>query len=163
MRKNIHCTNGGCTKPIYRGSECYRCWLGTKWDSMKQRVEDRSGRYKWHRGLPLGFTRTEFIKWGMENKPPKGMEKPSVDRVNNKDGYIFGNIRWLSFRKNSSGVNRDLPSNRRRCPICKTVKMLSARNFRPHKSGVTTHSYYCIPCEREYKREWARDKARRIK
>lgn len=141
------CTNGGCTKPLYSGKECFRCWLGTKWDSMQQRVRNRDGHYHTYEGIPLGFNRKEFIQWGIDNPPPLGMLKPSIDRIEPRYGYVFGNIRWLSVSKNASGPQRDIPDGFKSCPRCKNVYRLHSDFFPPRKKrwGAQFDSY-CHSC-----------------
>ena len=96
------CTNGDCTRPKYRiTSECFHCWLGTKWDSMKQRTDNKRNYYPGWSGLPLKFTRKEFVAWGLKNPPPENMDQPSVDRIEDLLGYVPGNIQWLSRNENS--------------------------------------------------------------
>jgi hypothetical protein len=96
------CSSGGCRKKKYLDqSECFKCWLGTKWGTMKQRTENRNGHYSTWDGLPLGMTRKEFVAWGLSNPPPDDMVMPSVDRINDALGYVFGNIQWLERDQNS--------------------------------------------------------------
>lgn len=149
-----HCNNGGCTKAIYRGKECFRCWAGTKWDSMQQRVRNRNKNYQTYEGLPLGFKRKEFIAWAQANPPPDSMKWPSVDRVVAAAGYVFGNIRWLELRKNSSGIQRDIQAGFKKCPKCLQVLPLNAEFF----GGRKDFSCYCKPCERVYKNNWSNNR-----
>ena len=145
------CNNGGCTRPRYRGKECYRCWAGTKWTSIVLRLRNANGRCASYIGLPLGFTRETLIQWVFDNPPPEDMETPSIDRIKPELGYVPGNIRWLDRRKNSAGPNRDLPDELRRCAICKTVKPFYSF---PIGSKDKRRSSYCKPCSREYQRNW---------
>ena len=149
------CTNGDCTRPVYRGKDCFRCWAGVKWYSITQRLRNANGKCKSYVGVPLGFTRAEFIQWVIDNPPPWDMEKPSIDRIKPELGYVPGNIRWLELRKNSAGPNRDLPDGLRRCAICRGTKPfysfpMGARGLR---------SSYCKPCNRAYQRQWESNRA----
>lgn len=148
----MRCTNGGCTKPTYRGTECFRCWCGTKWDSMKARVENRAGRYDLWSGKELGFTRREFIEWAMLNPPPKEMVKPSVDRIDSELGYTFSNIRWLEASQNSRGPHRGIPLDVRYCTQCKQYKTLNTDNFGTNSGNRQGFQSYCIECRRAYNR-----------
>lgn len=62
------------------------------------------------KGLPI-ITREEFYKWSMENGYPALWESwkesgyshamaPSVDRVDPKQGYIIGNMEWVTKGEN---------------------------------------------------------------
>lgn len=158
-----HCNNGGCTRPLYRGKECFRCWAGTKWTSIVQRLENKTGHCNAYVGLPLGFTRETLIQWVFDNPPPADMAQPSIDRIKPELGYAPGNIRWLEFRKNTKGANRDLPDDRRMCSRCKQVKPADNEHFpRTVKRGRKTLSTMCHPCNRVYQAKWreSRESAR---
>lgn len=149
----MKCNNGGCTKPTYRGKYCFRCWAGVKWTSMNQRVRKDPS----YAGVQVFFTRKEFIDWILQNPPPTDMEKPSIDRIDPKLGYRFGNIRWLEFSRNCSGANRDVANGFRKCSKCGEIKELSGENFvksSPCKGGF---GHYCKPCNRKYQQEWSKN------
>lgn len=147
------CRNGGCTSQVvYRGKYCFRCWAGVKWTSIVQRLENKTGHCNSYVGIPIDFTREELISWVLNNPPPKDMQKPSIDRIIPELGYTKGNIRWLEFRKNASGPNRDLPDGYRRCAICAVVKLATNEFFPFGKSG--RFSSYCKPCNRVYQHNW---------
>jgi len=98
------CSNGGCTRPIYRGKRCYRCWVGDKWTSMWQRVNNSNKNCPSYVGIPFKITRSEFVRWAIENPPPINMDWPSVDRIISAEGYSLSNIRWLEFRRNCANT-----------------------------------------------------------
>ena len=143
-----HCNNGGCTKPVYRGKECLRCWLGTKWDSMQQRIRNRMGNCNSYVGIPLAFGRRDFIAWATDNPPPVEMKSPSIDRINPKLGYVFGNIRWLEFSRNSSGKQRDIPEGFYLCCPCKRVLPLSAFGVNNSKRWGKKIQSHCRECRK---------------
>lgn len=142
------CKNGGCTKAYYRAGMCYRCWSGVKWDSMRARVENRHGRkdYALWTGLPLKFTRREFIAWAASNRPSPDLAMPSIDRIDSALGYVPGNIRWLEMRQNSLNRQHDIPLSHRRCPLCHAVLPLTAENFHRNKSDQLGFNSYCRRC-----------------
>ena len=140
------CNNGGCTRPVYRGTECYRCWCGTKWDSMKQRTENRNGHYPQWEGVPLTVTRREFIEWAQQNQPPEDMGLPSIDRIVGHLGYSLGNIQWMESRQNSRGGAKNIPLSHRKCPRCETVLELSSVNFHRNRKNPLGYQTYCKPC-----------------
>ena len=150
------CSNGGCTRQVYRGKHCFRCWAGVKWTSIVQRIGNKTGHCPTYVGIPLGFTREEFVRWVLDNRPPADMQHPSIDRIEPKLGYVPGNIRWLEFRKNSSGANRDLPDDLRRCAICTKVKPF----FSFPKNGKKRSSY-CKPCNNVYQKNWEEQRGAR--
>lgn len=150
-----HCNNGGCVRPIYRGKECFRCWAGTKWTSIVQRLENKTGHCNAYVGIPLGFTREQLIKWVMDNPPPVDMQKPSIDRIVDSVGYVPGNIRWLEFRKNASKANKDAPDGHRICAKCRILKPLDGDNFPRNGARGIPFGNYCIPCNRQYQKEWS--------
>lgn len=94
------CRNGNCSRNTYRGRRCFRCWVGDKWTSLHQRAEGNYGAC--YIGVPFSITRSEFIRWTLNNPPPATMKWPSIDRIIAKKGYIWGNIQWLEFRDNCS-------------------------------------------------------------
>jgi hypothetical protein len=118
---------------------------------MKQRIENANGHCASYVGIPLGFTREELIAWVLQNPPPADMKWPSIDRIEPAKGYVPGNIRWLEFRRNCAGANRDLPDGMRRCAICGEVKPAANEYFPRNKTKL---SAYCHPCNRAYQREW---------
>ncbi len=141
------CSNGGCRRePRYKiTSECFHCWLGTKWDSMKQRTDNKRNYYPGWQGLPLGFTRKEFVAWGLQNPPLDDMERPSVDRIDSSIGYVWGNIQWLSVIQNSRNKQKDVSLDMRRCPKCKEIKKLCHENFHRNNKALG-FQHYCKPC-----------------
>lgn len=149
------CHNGNCTRPIYRGKYCFRCWSGVKWTSIVQRLENKTGHCNAYVGLPLGFTRESLIQWVLDNPPPPEMQEPSIDRIKPELGYVPGNIRWLEFRKNRAGGNRDLPDGQRACSICKTVKPATNEYFPRASGGLGS---YCKPCNNAYQARWKRNR-----
>lgn len=149
------CKNGACTRPIYRGRVCYRCWAGIKWTSICQRVANKNGNNPSYEGLPIGFTREGLIKWVMDNPPPADMQQPSIDRIKPELGYSPGNIRWLEKRRNIPGPNRDLPEGQRKCSRCGAVKPATNEYFpRTVKEGRKALSTFCHPCNRVYQNNW---------
>jgi hypothetical protein len=143
---SAHCNNGGCTRPVYRGKECYRCWLGTKWDSMKARVENKRNHYPQWAGVALGINRSEFIVWGLRNPPALSMLQPSIDRIDSGKGYWLTNIQWLEARQNSRGAQKNVPLDRRRCIRCKKVKRLDRQYFHFNRANRLGFQSICIPC-----------------
>lgn len=151
-----HCRNGGCTKPIYRGRVCFRCWAGIKWTSIRQRIENKNGNNPSYEGIPLGFTREELILWVMGNPPPETLEVPSIDRIIPELGYVPGNIRWIEKDLNSCGPQRDLMLNgKRMCAKCKQVFPASNSIFVKQSKNKHGLGIYCKPCWRGYTRERA--------
>lgn len=144
------CNNGGCTRAVYRGKECFKCWLGTKWDSMKQRVENKRGHYPHWSGITFTIGRKEFVAWGLENPPPTDMKDPSVDRIISANGYVAGNIQWLPFLQNSRNKAKDVPMSHRRCTRCGQVKELSLENFHRNASNPLGFQSYCKSCRSSY-------------
>lgn len=140
------CNNGGCTREVYRGKECFICWCGTKWDSMKQRTDHRNGRNLSYSGVPLLISRREFIGWAVKNPPPQDIHHPSIDRIHGESGYVFGNIRWLEFSRNCRRDQRDVPSGFWLCHKCKRVLPLTLNYF--HKSVQMKSGFqcYCKSC-----------------
>lgn len=151
-----HCGNGGCTRPVYRAHKCYRCWIGMKWWSLTARLRNASGNCNSYVGIPLGFTRKQFIAWGLSNVPPNDMECPSIDRIIPQRGYVPGNIRWWPMRKNIEEPNRDLPDSERCCSICHGIFPATNEYFpRTRKGGKPALSSFCKPCNRIYQNKWS--------
>lgn len=142
----MHCNNGGCKREVYRGTECYRCWCGTKWDSMKARAENKRNHYPQWAGLALGIYRQEFIRWAEKNRPPVEMKQPSIDRIDSSLGYYVGNIRWLEARQNSRNRAHNVPLSHRLCQRCGGIKELNRSNFHFNRSNPLGFQTYCIPC-----------------
>jgi hypothetical protein len=149
------CNNGGCTRPVYRGRECFRCWAGTKWTSICQRIENKNGNNNAYAGIPVGFTKDGLIQWIMDNPPPSELTKPSIDRIENSLGYSPGNIQWLEFSRNCSRRNKDTPDGFRSCSKCLQLLHLSVDNFPHNGSKNPPFGHYCKPCNRTYQKEWA--------
>lgn len=147
-----HCNNGGCTRPIYRGKECFRCWAGTKWTSIWQRIQNKNGHNPSYESVLLEVGRSELINWILENPPPKGMERPSIDRIDNNKGYSLSNIRWLEHRINSRHCQRDAPKGLKICSGCGLTKPLS--HFNKNRSRPDGVQSRCQPCSRNYERQW---------
>ncbi len=153
-----HCNNGGCTRPIYRGKECFRCWAGTKWTSMRQRVENKNGNNDRYEKVPLLVSKDDLINWILQNPPPQEIEWPSIDRIDNDVGYSLDNIRWLDHRINSKHCQRDIPEGFKQCPGC--LQILPLESFGIHNGkpyGVRRQSR-CRPCHNTYRRIWYKNK-----
>ena len=150
------CKNGGCTREIYRGIFCFRCWAGVKWTSIKQRVENKNGNNPSYENMPIGFTKKELIEWVLKNPPPKELITPSIDRIESKLGYIKENIQWLERNKNSAGHRKNVPDGFRICPIC-NKKLKAHPNYfgvnNGKKYGAKLQTY-CKKCKKEYDRKW---------
>lgn len=151
-----HCRNGGCKRPLFRTRFCFRCWAGMKWTSVRQRVENKNGNNPSYEGLPLGFSKEEFIAWILENPPPATLEEPSLDRIVPELGYVPGNIRWIEKRLNSSNVQRDfMERGQRRCACCKAVFPATTEVFVMASKNKAKLGSYCKPCWRKYTKAWA--------
>jgi hypothetical protein len=147
------CNNGGCSRIVYRGKYCFRCWAGVKWTSLSQRIRKDPS----YAGVQVFFTRSELIDWILKNPPPANIEKPSIDRVDPKLGYRFGNIRWLEFSRNCAGANRDIPDGFRRCSGCKETKALNSENFTKGSILKGGFAHYCKFCNRKYQNNWRKN------
>lgn len=67
--------------------------------------------YRTYKGLPI-LTREEFYKWANRQKSFDRLYQgykdsgynislsPSIDRINPKDGYVLGNMRWIKHWDN---------------------------------------------------------------
>lgn len=91
-----------CTRPLFRVRRCLRCWAGMIYGGIRDRVTGKHP-YKGRKyiGLPLEFTRPEFVRWVTNNPPPLNMEQPSVDRIEESLGYTLTNIQWMPTRQNA--------------------------------------------------------------
>ncbi len=152
-KESVHCNNGGCTRPVYRAHVCFRCWAGTKWTSMWQRIQNKNGHNPSYEKIPLQITKQELIGWILNNPPSSDLERPSIDRIDNSKGYSLTNIRWLEHRINSKGCQRDIPEGFKKCSGCQ--KVLSLEAFSPNRSlcGVQRQSK-CRSCKLVYDRAW---------
>lgn len=163
--KSLHCQNGGCIRPKYRGRVCFRCWAGIKWTSVKQRVENKNGNNPSYQGIPLGFTKETLISWVLNNPPLLCLTEPSIDRIVPALGYVFGNIRWIEKRKNSAGSQRDVEDGFRICAKCKRKLPLTSAFFginRGKKWGAKLQTY-CSECGKVAQREWNNRHKERLK
>lgn len=158
-----HCRNGGCRRPLYRTQFCFRCWAGTKWVSIWQRIQNKNGNTPSYVGVTLGFMKADFIQWVLDNPPPEHLDEPSIDRIINELGYAPGNIRWIERRYNSAGTNKDLaPQGLRKCSKCSAILPANNEHFpRTVKHGRRTLSTMCKPCNRVYQYAWAKAKEAR--
>jgi hypothetical protein len=153
------CNNGCCTRSVYRGKYCFRCWAGVKWTSIVQRVENRNGNNPSYVGVPIGYKREEFIDWVLSNPPPEGLEVPSIDRIDPAQGYSPGNIRWIERNRNSSKSNRDVDDGFRICGTCKTLYPATPEYFVRTKLNKTYGlSTKCRACNLTYQRKWRASK-----
>lgn len=142
------CNNGGCTRPIYRGKECFVCWAGTKWDSMKQRTDHRHGRNLCYTGISLKIKRREFILWALLHPPPHSMKQPSIDRIETKGDYTLENIRWLELKMNNRHSQRDTPAGFWICSHCHRMVPLTPDNFYRCSKNPSGFQTQCKSCRR---------------
>lgn len=159
MSDKPHCNNGCCKKPVYIGKECFRCWAGTKFDSIMQRVRNRNGNYPTYEGLRVLFTRRSFIRWA-ENNRPDNFKRPSLDRIVPSLGYIPENVRWIEVGKNSSGAQRDIPDGFYLCKPCGRILPLSCFGKHNGKRYGKPKQTYCKECKLSYDRQWRKEKLR---
>ena len=130
------CHNGGCTREIYRGKYCFRCWAGVKWTSIVQRVENKNGNNPSYMKVPILCTKEEMIRWVFDNPPPEQLKIPSLDRIDSKSGYSLENIRWIEKDVNSAG-NQFVKS---KCLNC--------------DGNRNTTNLYCKNCTEDYRIKW---------
>lgn len=156
------CRNGDCKRPATHGRHrwCLRCWAGMKWTSINQRVRNKNGNNPSYQGVPVGFTRPEFIAWVMGNPPPAGLREPSIDRIVPERGYAPGNLRWLEKRQNSRHKLADLPLTHQHCAMCKQILPATDEHFSPAGRKL---SAYCRPCKRKYQAVWRGRNRERIR
>lgn len=91
-----------------------------KYSMMKQRVLGRSRNNYSVIGKPM-MSKEEFLNWCYSKESmnvffpiyndwvKNGYQKrnsPSIDRIRNKEGYILGNLQWLTQQKNSAKYNK---------------------------------------------------------
>lgn len=148
------CNHGGCTKPVYIGAFCIRCWAGAKFNTMRTRVRNWKGKFPCYAGLPLGFTRKEFVEWAVNNPPPKNMRRPSIDRIVPELGYVPGNVRWLELEVNARHSQRDMPEGMATCPRCKKVYPLTEEIWGKNSCPRHKRQCYCKKCKLEYDFQW---------
>lgn len=91
--------------------------LANKYSQMAKRVRGLDNRGKYYLGLSI-VTRIEFYKWALKNqifhKLFNNYKKsnwklrlaPVVDRIDSYKGYVFGNIRFVTFSANSRGEKK---------------------------------------------------------
>ena len=82
---------------------------------MRSRIR-RNDNYK---DLPL-CSQEDFLKWTLEcssfmelfNQWDKSDKKtcPSIDRLNSKEGYVDGNMEWVTFSENMKRRNKEFHS-----------------------------------------------------
>lgn len=88
----------------------YLTWV---YQNMRKRVAGKDpGKEHLYEGLPI-LTSTEFAQWAMSDAdfltifdgwtaqnfaPYKG---PSIDRIKSDQGYVKGNMRWVTHAQNS--------------------------------------------------------------
>src|SRR5262249_34295664 len=134
------------------------CWAGVKWTSVRQRIENKNGNNPSYVGVPLQFTKTEFIKWILDNPPPKHLVEPSLDRIVDEIGYAPGNIRWIEKRANSRGRWKDLPPDLQHCALCGEDKPATTEYFVANRAKPSGIGSYCRPCNAIYQRKWFRNR-----
>ena len=157
------CKNGGCTRPIYRGRVCYRCWAGIKWTSIMQRCQNKNGNNPSYSKVKIHFTRDELISWVIKNVPPADMEIPSIDRIIPSLGYSLDNIRWIEKKINSRNLQRDIPYGMHRCPSCMIVFERNRSNFVFKNKKLNSYSSYCIGCHRKIFSKYALNRRENVK
>jgi hypothetical protein len=155
--ESAHCNNGGCTRQIYRGRKCFRCWAGIKWTSIWQRIQNKNGHNPHYAKVSLDVGKVELINWILENPPPLGMDRPSIDRIDNSKGYSLDNIRWLEHRINSKWIQRDTPEGFKKCVGCGETKPLTTLYWSPNGNKWQGR---CRLCKLTYDRAWRANYAR---
>lgn len=140
------CRTDRCGKKAERGRQCFDCWVRAKWRGMKQRVEDTRNKAPAYKGLPLGFTEWELVDWAKSNPPPDDMKHPSIDKIIDSKGYVFGNIRWLELLVNVRQGQKDVPEGYWKCLLCGETKSHTFEFFSRHAGRKNGLHGYCRPC-----------------
>lgn len=93
------------------GLERKRKYLKNKWFGIRSRCTGKGKTHHSYHGLPY-CEKERFIKWAIERRDFHAtwerweslnftqMECPSIDRIDPKKGYVFGNMRFIPYRKN---------------------------------------------------------------
>jgi hypothetical protein len=86
--------------------------------AMKRRVNGKGKLFKYWSGKPI-VEKAIFIKWSINNKKFNTLFAqykkynyqrkfcPTVDRLDSNNGYVFGNMEWVTQQENSRRASKD--------------------------------------------------------
>ena len=144
--------NGLCTKcnnTAESGVYCYRHRLTAVYYNIYHRCNNtyKYKKNKSYEGKELGFTREEFIEWGMSNKP-LNISRPSIGRIDHDKGYFLDNIQWEELSNNSRKHCKqiDIDEGYKKCPNCDIVFEMTTEYFHVNKSQYSGLSSWCKKC-----------------
>lgn len=114
----------------------------SRYMSIKHRcLVSNTARNKTYRGMEFSLDKETFIKWFMEND----FKGCSVDRINNKLGYIHSNLQIIPLIDNMIKDRTSFKGNQGTCGKCKTVKTIT--EFGKDKRRVIGFNNICKTCD----------------
>jgi hypothetical protein len=150
--KNKACLSCGSFDLFLDKKYCYLHWICKIFKGIKDRIQYQ----KYYKDRTCVFSKKEFIKWAIENKPFY-IKKPSIDRIDNLKGYSLDNIRWLECGDNSRRNTQDnVKEGYKRCPTCKKELLATEDNFyrKNNKNSRYGVDGKCKQCRKIYIHQW---------
>ena len=111
-------------------------FLASKWRLMRDRVLNKNGDHGCYDGLDV-LDRSDFIEWAMSDDAFESMYTdyaasnfdkklvPTIDRIDTSIGYVIGNMRFVSYSKNSTDANVKKWKIKRPCGKIEIVENMS--------------------------------------
>lgn len=135
----------------------------TAWQSILKRAENRNGSNRTYATVKVQITRKEFMAWAVpaftEWMKANPEQVPSVNRIDDNQGYILENLEVIEWGENSRrrpwNKNVHAPKGYAWCSRC--GQYLECHLFRSAVEMANGLASSCRECERTYHREYARN------
>lgn len=135
----------------------HKTWANMNIRCGKYKYLQTKNKCKTYKNINILFTREEYKNWCYEHKDLiLSLQKPSIDRINNKKDYFLENLQIIELKENMRKDRTVFTDTTGVCYRCKQTLPLEifCKDAR-RQNGLTN---ICKPCERLRKSKYGKTK-----